>query len=479
MSIRWRLAAGIVLFFIATLAVIFVTVTFALSEILSDDLDSDLSANADLVQAQVALVGLDPAALQPRVQDNANATEAADPFISVVRDTAGVVIVAPNGVQGDPLALTPEELTRVVVNGEVLIETIDLPGFDATTEHRVRSERILINGQAAAVVQVAQPTEGIVAPLDTLLVILVVEAIGAIILAVIVALWLSRGATQPIQRVIRVASEIQASDDLHLRIGAKKEPAEAQKLSDTFDAMMARLEKAFQEQQDFVMDVSHEIRTPLTVLKGTIDLALMQPDLEGEDRDQYERMSNEVSRLIRLTGNLLYIAGADAGRLPERRPVELDVVCLEVLRQSRDLRQDVRVAPEEEDQVVVDGDRDQLKQMVLNLVENAVKYTPSGGEVRLSFGHVDGSAYVRVKDNGPGIPEDMLPHIFERFYRGNHRSKMGGTGLGLAIADRIARSHGGSISAESKVGEGSTFTVVLPVAPGYVPAEAAPVGGPD
>jgi signal transduction histidine kinase len=130
--------------------------------------------------------------------------------------------------------------------------------------------------------------------------------------------------------------------------------------------------------------------------------------------------------------------------------------------------------PGEEDQVTVEGDRDQLKQMVLNLVENAVKYTPSGGEVRLSFGQEDGSAYVRVEDNGPGIPEDMLPHIFERFYRGDHRSKMGGTGLGLAIADRIARSHGGSIGVDSKVGEGSTFTVRLPLASGGTPSEAAP-----
>jgi signal transduction histidine kinase len=235
-----------------------------------------------------------------------------------------------------------------------------------------------------------------------------------------------------------------------------------QKLADTFDAMLDRLEKAFDEQQHFIMDVSHELRTPLTVLKGNIDVMLMDPALDPEMRDQYERMSGEVSRLIRLTSNLLYMAGADAGREPERRPFELDVVCLEVARQGRDLRHDVKLNIGREDQVIVVGDRDQIKQMVLNLVENALKYTPSGGEVILSVYGNGTDASVSVADTGPGIPEEVLPNIFERFNRGNERGLMGGTGLGLAISARIARAHGGRIDVSSEVGVGSTFTVRLP-----------------
>jgi K+-sensing histidine kinase KdpD len=146
-------------------------------------------------------------------------------------------------------------------------------------------------------------------------------------------------------------------------------------------------------------------------------------------------MSSEVSRLIRLTTNLLYMAGADAGRAPERRPLELDVVCLEVLRQGRDLRHGVKLIIGREDQVTVLGDRDQIKQMVLNLVENALKYTPDGGQVTLSVYKNGSDAHVRVEDTGPGIPHDILPSIFQRFYRGNQRGMMGGTGLGLAIAE--------------------------------------------
>jgi signal transduction histidine kinase len=293
--------------------------------------------------------------------------------------------------------------------------------------------------------------------------ILIAEGIVATALAAIAGIWLSRGALKPLQKVVDVAAEIQASD-LRRRIGASGEPTEVQRLADTFDAMLERLDHAFQEQRNFVMDVSHELRTPLTVLKGNIDVMLMDKHLDRESREHYERMSGEVARLIRLTSNLLYMASADAGREPERRPVELDVLCLEVLRQSRDLRHDVKVALGNEDQVTVLGDRDQLKQMVLNLVENAIKYTPAGGEVTLSLSKNATHAEMLVKDTGPGIPPEVLPHIFQRLYRGNQRGLLGGTGLGLAIADRIARAHGGEIKVRSEVGKGSAFTVSLPIA---------------
>jgi signal transduction histidine kinase len=179
---------------------------------------------------------------------------------------------------------------------------------------------------------------------------------------------------------VTVAAEIEASD-LGRRIAAKGQPAEVQKLADTFDAMLARLEHAFQDQRNFVLDVSHDLRTPLAALRGNIDVLLMSDSLDTETRAQLEHMSAETGRLIRLTTNLLYMASADSGRQAERRPVELDVVCLEVYRQVKDLRADVGVR--NEDQLTVMGDRDLLKQMLLNLAENAVKYSQREGSVTL------------------------------------------------------------------------------------------------
>jgi|FLYL01.1.fsa_nt_gi signal transduction histidine kinase len=467
LSIRWRLAVGIVVTFVVTLAVIFITVQLALDRILREDLDEGVSSDFLTINAEMIVAGSlqNRERLEDYVQQHASAREDKEPFLTVIRDVEGNVVVATAGVQPAALALTPEERQRVL-EGRRIRETVDLPG---DKEYRVLTGRVTLPSGEVAIVQVARVTEPVTEAVNTLLVILIAEGVAATFIVVGAALWLSRGAVRPLQRVIDVAAEIQASD-LTRRIGARGQPAEVQKLADTFDSMLARLEKAFNEQQQLLMDVGHELRTPLTVLKGNIDVMLMDPACRGETREQLERMSAEVSRLIRLTGNLLYMAAAEAGREPEKRPVELDVLCLEVLRQGRDLRPDVKVAFGHEDQVSVMGDRDQLKQMLLNLVENAVKYTPSGGKVTISLEQRDSQARIQVADTGPGIPADVLPYIFERFYRGNHKSLRGGTGLGLAIADRIARAHGGRIEVESTEGKGSTFTVTLPLAdPG--PAE--------
>ncbi len=175
-------------------------------------------------------------------------------------------------------------------------------------------------------------------------------------------------------------------------------------------------------------------------------------------------MSTEAERLIRLTSNLLYLAHAEAGRELDRRPVELDVLCLEVYGQTKDLRSDVKYQLGNEDQVTVVGDRDLLKQMLLNLVDNSLKYTPAGGEITLSLYRDESTARVEVRDTGPGIEPDQIPLIFNRFHRakGRDRSK-GGAGIGLAISDWIVKAHDGKIAVESEPGKGAAFTVFLPL----------------
>ena len=313
-------------------------------------------------------------------------------------------------------------------------------------------------------VQVAEDREPTTRPLDVLQTILVAAGAGGVLLAIIIGFWLARGAVKPLQEVVGVAAEIEASN-LDRRIGARDGPAEVQKLADTFDAMLERLGAAFQQQRNFVLDMSHEVRTPLTALRGNIDVLLMDDRLDGETRSHLERMSGEVARLVRLTSNLLYLAHADAGRELDRRPVDLDLLCLEVYRQTKDLRPEVEFRLGHEDQVTVVGDRDLLKQLILNLVDNSLKYTPAGGKVTLSL-HQDGDrARIVVQDTGPGIAPEEIPLIFQRFYRAANSEQRisGGAGIGLAISDWIAKAHGGEIVVESQVGKGSLFTVILPL----------------
>jgi signal transduction histidine kinase len=174
-------------------------------------------------------------------------------------------------------------------------------------------------------------------------------------------------------------------------------------------------------------------------------------------------MSREVQRMIRLTSNLLYSAHADAGREVAKAPVELDVLVLEACRQARALRPEVSLKIAEEDQVTVTGDYDLLKQVVLNLLDNALKYSPAGTTVTVSVSGDEREARVVVADQGEGISAEQLPHIFERMYRAeNGQRRTTGAGLGLSISDWIARAHGGRITVESEPGAGSTFTLILP-----------------
>jgi len=462
LSIRWRLAIGIILAFTVTLVIVLLTVHLSLQRSLRADLDARLSRDVERVLAQVILVGPieSPERLQEIVEQNSQTTTPDSPFVTVIRGVDGSVLAAPANLDTGQLDLSPEELATVL-DGGTLSRELALTGGE---EFRVRTSALTFGGRTLGIVQAGETTEAATQPLETLALILILEGVAGAAAVLVLAYWLSRGAVKPLGDVIDIAAEIEASD-LHRRINASRRPAEVQRLADTFDAMLERLERAFQAQRNFLYDVSHELRTPLTALRGNIEVLLMDDRLEQETREQFERMAAEAARLTRLTNNLLYMASAEAGREVEHRPVDMDVLCLEVLRQTQHLRRDVVVQLGTEDQVTVLGERDLLKQLVLNLVENGVKYVPAGGRVTLSVYKANGQARIVVQDNGPGIDPETLPHIFERFYRGDNRAGgvKGGIGLGLAIADWIARSHGGSIGVESEIGRGSTFTVTLPI----------------
>ena len=189
------------------------------------------------------------------------------------------------------------------------------------------------------------------------------------------------------------------------------------------------------------------------------------------DEESISNVEGEVDRLTRLVGDLLLLAQAESGRLPmENRPVELDTIMLEVFHQMRTLAgEKLQLVIGEIDQVLVNGDRDRLKQVLVNLVGNAIHYTPAGGKVTLNLEKANNQARLTVSDTGPGIPAQDIPHIFERFYRGERSrkrtpgSQSSGFGLGLSIAYWIIRNHGGAIEVNSLEGQGTTFCVWLPI----------------
>src|SRR5258706_1902814 len=283
----------------------------------------------------------------------------------------------------------------------------------------------------------------------------------ALLLAFMVGSVIAGQALQPIDTITQAAKQITAAGDLSKRVPYEGPPDELGELTATFNATLERLERLFLTQRRFVADVSHELRTPLTTIQGNLDLLKRY----GNDPTSLEAIDSEVKRMSRLVRDLLLLAQADSGRMPlVESSVELGTLAFEVFKQAKVLAQQVDLRLGVIEAVRVHGDEDRLKQLLLNLVTNAIKYTPAGGQVTVSVNQKNGYAFVKVSDTGIGIPKDELEHIFDRFYRVDKaRSReMGGTGLGLSIASWIAEAHKGRIWAESEEGKGSVFTLQLP-----------------
>jgi signal transduction histidine kinase len=233
----------------------------------------------------------------------------------------------------------------------------------------------------------------------------------------------------------------------------------------TLNQLLDRLQRAFDSLQQFAGDVSHQIQTPLTVIKGALDAVLQDPSRSG-DPARLAGLAEEVEGIQAIIVDLRTLALADA---PIASATSVDLTHVvhetsEIVAALGELRH-VRVRCTAEADVTVRGDATRLKQVVLNLGDNAVKYTPAGGNVRIDLETAGGEAVLRITDTGIGIPEEYLPRLFDRLFRTESAGQRAeGTGLGLAIAKRMVEAHGGSIEVQSRVGAGSTFTVSLPLA---------------
>ncbi len=274
------------------------------------------------------------------------------------------------------------------------------------------------------------------------------------------------GALRPIAHMTDTAGTITHSRDLSHRIPTPQHHDELGRLAATFNAMLASIETAYGAQQRFVSDASHELRAPLTAIQGNLELLRRHPEMPVVDRDEaLAEVEREANRLTRLVADLLALARADAGVTLQRRPVDLDTVVLDTFRTARQLATGQELALEPFEPVQVAGDEDRLKQLVLILIDNALKYTPAGGRVTLGLRRHDATAEILVCDSGVGIAQDDLGHVFERFYRADpaRGRDPGGTGLGLPIARWIARQHGGDVTLESEPGQGTAAIIRLPV----------------
>jgi heavy metal sensor kinase len=313
---------------------------------------------------------------------------------------------------------------------------------------------------------VGRSTAGIKEILGSFEGVLIISSILTLFLAGAGGLFLASRALRPVNRIAETAREIEETD-LSRRIESAGED-ELGNLADTLNEMIGRLEGAFSRQRQFTADASHELRTPLAVIEAESTLALSKERSAPEYRKSLELVAQEVTYMSAIIGKLLFLARAYAGKIEYKfEKVNLKDLFtelssdVEVLAKEKGIR--FNIIPTEN--LEVKGDRVNMRQMFLNLLENAVFYTPEGGTITGCVEKKDGMAITAISDTGSGIPPEHLEHIFERFHRvdGSRSRTAGGTGLGLAIAKDIAEAHGGKIKVESQVDKGSTFYVSLPV----------------
>lgn len=325
---------------------------------------------------------------------------------------------------------------------------------------------LLPSEEEQQLVVAAAPLAAIDASVQTFRQLVPLLALLAAAFTLLIGRWVAGQALHPVAVLTETARTIAHSQALDRRVPVHSRTDELGWLAVTFNEMLSSLEQVAQAQQRFVSDASHELRAPLTAIQGNLELIERLPNMPPAERQEATReASREARRLAQLVADLLALARADAGVPVRHEPVELDRVLLDTMNQARHLARGQTLQVGEFEPVSILGDEDRLKQLLLILLDNALRYTPADGQVTLALKREGPVAKISVCDTGVGIPAQALPNVFERFYRADpaRQRNPGGTGLGLSIARWIAEQHGGEIALESEAGRGTTATVRFPL----------------
>lgn len=462
MSIRLRLALWYSGILTAVITLFGLVVWFLLALILTNQIDSRLRQTADQVLRNSNVTS----DLSVLTIPSLDIFQADGLYIQVLDKDGDITGMSPNlGTYRrplDPMPLTGDQ--------RVIHDVITVGGAHV----RVLTQPIISQGITLGYLQVGALMRDVDQAQNLLVFILAVAGVLSVGWSTAFVVLTIGRALRPLDRITQAAMQISRADDLSRRVTFTGPPTdEVGRLAMAFNATLERLERLFNSQRRFLADVSHELRTPLTAIRGNVDLLRR---MKASDRESLDAIQSEAERMSRLVGDLLMLAQAESGNLPlSRNVVELDTLLLDVYRQANILAGGkVTVAIGEEDQAQVSGDRDKLKQVLLNLVSNAIKYTPAGGKVTLGLACVNGWARFSVADTGVGISAEDLSHIFDRFYRVDKSrtrpasvtgdgAQPGGSGLGLSIAKWIAQAHGGRLEVSSQIGKGSVFYLWLPL----------------
>jgi two-component system OmpR family sensor kinase len=454
--VRWRLAAVSSSLTLVILVLFGGAIGKIATDRIRDDFNGEVSSAVQILAGQIQIVYPPFGEPEAREGPQLNAFVLPDDASARVYDSGGnLVNSSTDAAQMGPLK----------------------PGITDFKGMRVATEAILGETQSTTgYVQYGRSLDHVEATIDRVWLLIVGGILGGTLLAVFAGVAIARRAMRPIASLTTTAREIAATRDPSKRMPEPTAEDEVGELARTLEEMLRSLDAAsaeregvMQRQREFVADASHELRTPLTSVLANLELlqASLDGAGQGEHREIVDSALRSSKRMGRLVADLLLLARADAGRQDPHRRVDLAEIAGDAAAEVAPLIGTRELAIDIDRPLWLEGSRDELHRMILNLLDNAIRYTPSRSRVELALREEDGDAVVEVADDGPGIPESMRTQVFDRFVRGQRSADTApgtGTGLGLAIVSAVVDSHGGSVEATESEQGGARFVVRIPLA---------------
>lgn len=460
-SIRFRLTVWYVLIFSVAMAVVFLAFYLLTQQSLLSHTDAAITAHNKRI---VEIISQEDIAMNQSLINNSQI------FAQQFGEMPGMLLII-----GDPYGKILYRSQELGTNEAIITDVLEKSAniIRPTFVNRNLGETSLRfgvfpaerGGQLQAIVLMGQTMDIIQKSLNTLTLTLVSVYFGLLVITGAGGFLLARKALSPIVQVSKQLKKISA-ENLKERVPDPKTGDEIEELSQTFNSLLDHLDEAFVRERQFIGDVAHELKTPVATLKGGIEVTMSKNRTNEEYKKAFDETLIDVNRLSSTIKNILDLAwiGAENANLGDKHfdlsevLIELQEIAIKLASQKR-----IIVKGEIEPGIVVGGAEDKVSRAVLNSVDNAIKYTLTGGSVTMSLRKKKGNALIEVKDTGIGIPDKELKHIFERFYRGSKATKTLGSGLGLAIAQGIIKAHRGNIEVTSKVGKGTSVLITLPL----------------
>ena len=462
-SIQTRLTAWYVVLLGIVLVLFSVFLYYFLSQRLYESVDNSLKVSATVVARSATMkLNQPPLPGMERFFEQFLGYGNLNKFYRIY-DGSGNVGSRSKNVDASKFPLTQAAYADAL-KGETTYETFNIDGIHPI---RVITLPVLRGQDLVNLVQVGTSLESVRVTLKNLRIFLFTSVPLVLVIATLFGRFMARRALKPVSKINQIAREVGGGADLSKRIPVPEVQDEIGQLAATFNDMMDRLESSFSQIRQFSSDASHELRTPLTVLQGQNELILNKDRDAKEYQEVISSNLEEINYMSKVLEDLFVLSRSDENQVQlERKPMNLREVIDEVFNHAEALadEKNIKITIAFLEPVEINGDPVRLRQMVWNILHNAIKYTQPGGQIKISLEDQEDSAFLTIQDTGLGIPEEDLPHIFNRFFRVDKaRSRQeGGSGLGLSICKHIVEAHKGQIEVESQVGTGTKFKIRLP-----------------